>query len=76
MTDEEVGKLWRKYNSYTPSSDGGEAEACVAVEELIRKLVEDRAKAIEEYGRPLDELQTPHVELALRDFGIDPKEWK
>ena len=70
MTDKEVGELWHKH--YVPNPK----EEVLEVLDLIRKLVEERAKAIEEYGRPWNELQTPHVDLALRDFGIDPKTWK
>jgi len=65
MIDADVGKLWRKYNSYTPSSDGGEAEACMAVEELIRKLVDERREHFDEA-----------IETTLKGFGIDPKTWK
>lgn len=66
MIDKEVGELWRRYC---------ESQYEHAVEkDLIRKLVEERAKSFCE-TMPTCYMHKVHTEEALREFGIDPKEW-
>lgn len=75
MKDKQVGELWKsaKYLQERGSSVAI-VEAAFAVEELIRKLVEERAKRFHvEQGIAGG---TAGFYKALRDFGIDPKEWK
>ena len=59
MRDKEVGQWWRSSERMRP---------------LIRKLVEERIKTRRflSANRPRD---WSYRELALRDFGIDPKDW-
>jgi hypothetical protein len=62
LTDKEVGELWRRAKAY----EGYDVEAWQdMVEDLIRKLVEER-------------LEQPGETLAgvLLRFGIDPATWE
>ncbi len=61
MEDREVGKLWRE-----ASQQGATNPVHYwRVKDLIRKLVEERS---------LRDKRT--LSAVLRDFDIDPKEWK
>jgi len=69
MTDKEVGELWTKHK-------------LPVVEQLIRKLVEERANSKCEDSYPCNKSHTPfcyrrtfHLREALYDFGIDPETW-
>jgi hypothetical protein len=70
MEDKEVGELWRTYTQIRRGfrSDNVDED----VEDLIRKLVEERAKrAAQAIG-----YKEPFTAKALRDFGIPPESWK
>jgi len=64
MKDEEVGEIWCEINQMPEFWQVGRAD----IRGLIRKLVEERQLQYVASGNSL--------EYALRDFGIDPKEWK
>jgi hypothetical protein len=66
MTDREVGELWRDLNRPIDH----ECSLARHGRALIRKLVEERTRLYEK-----DKISHAHI-VALRDFGIDPKEWK
>jgi len=69
MTDNEVGEIWRSYYSPNPKEED------LVVLDLIRKLVEERARR---YSTGVDWGGDWHdqVTSALRDFGIDPATWE
>lgn len=74
MTDREVGELWRQahneINENTPVPLSPWVENSI---QLIRKLVEERARHYVTTYRKRDEVTQ---EFACGDFGIDPKEFK
>ena len=70
MTDKEVGELWRESMRHSPD--------CVftaKVADLIRKLVEERAKWYGWQSSGLDKADSASaLDAAIRDFGITWKE--
>jgi hypothetical protein len=73
MTDKEVGELWRNIHDMKHWSFD-------TTKQLIRKLVEERAHHIyDRAGESYTMSQGPQYEYclmaALRDFGIDPKDY-
>lgn len=73
MQDKQVGELWSKATHKDVPMP--------IVQQLIRKLVEERAQVIAttscDYdGCKHEDWKTSHTPEALRDFGIDPKEYK
>lgn len=73
MTDKEVGELWQEFDSeHRTHFDYREH-----IRDLIRKLVEERAYLY--CNDPVHEafLESDQaLSAALRDFDIDPKDWK
>ena len=71
MEDKEVGKLWMV--NKIPISEADELHNLQqdAICNLIRKLVEERAQRHYSHGVAWRDMQ----EFALRDFGIDPKDF-
>ena len=70
MTDREVGELWEWVAVINPND--GKVDNW-EVKKLIRKLVDERARVT--YINQLGEDPKYAEWNALRDFGIDPKDW-
>lgn len=66
MSDKEVGELWRY----------GDPRSHETIKALILKLVKERAAQYWYAGRTCAEDESLHVRQALRDFGIEPEDWK
>ena len=75
ITDKEVGELWRRCIDSASDLHWDTEEL---LKNLIRKLVEERAKWYIEGGiwNGEDFDTTSPTENALRDFEIDPETWK
>jgi hypothetical protein len=71
MTDKEVGALWR-----TAHESDEPTFWVTGVKELIRKLVEERARyhAIRDGG--YRGFTAQDIDWACEQFGIDPKSWE
>lgn len=82
MEDKEVGELWRESNTTRECRvkvmrERPTYELEAIVQNLIRKLVEERATAMwleeqPERGRPV----MSYIPAALRNFGIEESEWQ
>jgi hypothetical protein len=70
MEDKEVGELWRTREQHQRMT------GCTCRTDLIRKLCEERAAVYDNGDRSNDDQHKSCVERALRDFGIDPEEFK
>jgi len=72
MTDKDVGELWSYYDANDRESRD--------IHNLIRKLVEERAKTIAMVYFHTNEVDNVNIKsceaAACRDFGIDPKDFK
>jgi len=82
ITDKEVGELWRESRRREPrqGQNVGIIEVYqVHVENLIRKLVEERRMSYSSWYRassdPTFQARESSLVRACRDFGIDPKEF-
>lgn len=69
MDDKKVGELWR--NCLIGQKHGYAVQHEI---DLIRKLVEERARSRESDGPWLGDFKV--IDAALRDFGIDPGTFK
>ena len=75
MEDKEVGELW--HDASTKGGYWDNVGAADAICELIRNLVEERARHYSRDCKCLGIGHTPlHIAEACRDFGIDPETWK
>lgn len=80
MTDKEVGELWRSANAAI--DNGHSALWAKAVIDLIHNLVEEReafyevSVAVAKSGHTRETLDRWKRTNALRDFGIDPEDFK
>lgn len=68
MEDSEVGELWRKW--YCGQLGVGECAEKWLIENLIRKLVEERAKYHQHFV--VKDWPLVALNMALTDFGITP----
>jgi hypothetical protein len=79
MSDKEVGELWRKRCARIYSHDATQDPPTLAELEfdgLIRKLVEERANWYRRLPHNAEMSVETAIKHVLRDFGIDPEEWK
>lgn len=81
MEDKEVGELWRLANDMYVPDEFLDAEQNRRIMALIRKLVEERAAHLfvvmqDRYEMQYGPQRDACLEVALRDFCIDPETWK
>lgn len=78
MTDKEVGDLWRTIVLGQRTSYSVHHSTKNVAEQLISKLVEERADFYRQCESKEEALPYYQVEInkALRDFGIEPEDWK
>lgn len=75
MNDKEVGELWRWVQSRVPDDADVAMDTQAKIENLICKLVEERAQYIKQVLETSQDCEF-FIPDALRAFGIDPQEWK